>query len=101
MSSHEEDTISHHWYGNNVSEEEQADAQVGDQDRYDDRSQKSTLSQELETGYQQQQGAAWQECPTSSSYKGWSTLWNVLQPDGSINRTDNDNPGKWLTSIFN
>lgn len=76
-----------------MSEEEQADAQVRDQDRYDDRSQNSTLGQELGTGYQQQQGAAWQECPTSSSYKGCSALWNVLQPDGSINHTDN-NPGK-------
>lgn len=53
-----------------MSEEEKAEAQVGDQGRHDDRGQKSTLRQELGTGYRQQEGEALQGCPTGSDYRG-------------------------------
>lgn len=47
-----------HWSGISVTEEEQAGVQAGSQKRHDDRSQTSILSHRLETGHQQQQGAA-------------------------------------------
>lgn len=80
-------TTRHHWSGISVTEEEQAGAQAGSQKSHDDRSQTSILSHRLETGHQQQQGAA-MATTTNSNYKGWYTLWNALQTEGSIICTD-------------
>lgn len=89
-------TTRHHWSGSSsVADQEQAGVQGGDQRRHDDRSQKSILGHRLGTGYQQQQGELWQEPPSSSSYKGWCTLWNTLQSHGNVIHTDKTDGYKW------